>query len=299
MKNGIWKYSKILKTIDSKYWRSMGEGGTDTTNIAGIYMKREDLNPTGSYKDRGVAYRISKALENGEKQLVVTSTGNFAISMATYGDKFGIKIIVFVPVNISKEKANLLKNTNAVVYKVEKPILQAKQYCEENKIAYIRQSIDISVSEGFKTLMFEILESSVVFDSIIFPVSSGSLLLSTYQALLEQNINPKPKLIAVQTTYNTYIAREFVQGYQKSLIPSVASSLNVKLRPERLDMVVDAIKKTSGTALVVNEKDILNTKEYLWQNNVCVGYESSASFFVAQNMSLKGHILVISTGVLK
>ena len=299
MKNGIWKYSKILKTIDSKYWRSMGEGGTDTTNIAGIYMKREDLNPTGSYKDRGVAYRISKALENGEKQLVVTSTGNFAISMATYGDKFGIKIIVFVPVNISKEKANLLKNTNAVVYKVEKPILQAKQYCEENKIAYIRQSIDISVSEGFKTLMFEILESSVVFDSIIFPVSSGSLLLSTYQALLEQNINPKPKLIAVQTTYNTYIAREFVRGYQKSLIPSVASSLNVKLRPERLDMVVDAIKKTSGTALVVNEKDILNTKEYLWQNNVCVGYESSASFFVAQNMSLKGHILVISTGVLR
>ena len=254
MKNGIWKYSKILKTIDSKYWRSMGEGGTDTTNIAGIYMKREDLNPTGSYKDRGVAYRISKALENGEKQLVVTSTGNFAISMATYGDKFGIKIIVFVPVNISKEKANLLKNTNAVVYKVEKPILQAKQYCEENKIAYIRQSVDISVSEGFKTLMFEILESSVVFDSIIFPVSSGSLLLLTYQALLEQNINPKPKLIAVQTTYNTYIAREFVRGYQKSLIPSVASSLNVKLRPERLDMVVDAIKKTSGTALVVNEK---------------------------------------------
>ena len=299
MKNGIWKYSKILKTIDSKYWRSMGEGGTDTTNIAGIYMKREDLNPTGSYKDRGVAYRISKALENGEKQLVVTSTGNFAISMATYGDKFGIKIIVFVPVNISKEKANLLKNTNAVVYKVEKPILQAKQYCEENKIAYIRQSVDISVSEGFKTLMFEILESSVVFDSIIFPVSSGSLLLSTYQALLEQNINPKPKLIAVQTTYNTYIAREFVRGYQKSLIPSVASSLNVKLRPERLDMVVDAIKKTSGTALVVNEKDILNTKEYLWQNNVCVGYESSASFFVAQNMSLKGPILVISTGVLR
>jgi len=212
MKNGIWKYSKILKTIDSKYWRSMGEGGTDTTNIAGIYMKREDLNPTGSYKDRGVAYRISKALENGEKQLVVTSTGNFAISMATYGDKFGIKIIVFVPVNISKEKANLLKNTNAVVYKVEKPILQAKQYCEENKIAYIRQSIDISVSEGFKTLMFEILESSVVFDSIIFPVSSGSLLLSTYQALLEQNINPKPKLIAVQTTYNTYIAREVLKN---------------------------------------------------------------------------------------
>lgn len=299
MKKGIWKYEDKLKPLNLNCTVSLNEGETAITEFSGIYIKREDLNPTGSYKDRGVAYRISKAKEKGERELVVSSTGNFAISMATYGNEFGIKIIVFVPNNISEDKINILKKEKAEVFKVEKPILQAKQYANLHNISYVRQSDDLDVFEGFKTLMLEILESNIKFDNIVFPVSSGSLLLASFKVLDEQDIKDKPKLIAVQTRYNTYIAREFCSNYQKSLTPSIASSLNVKLAPNQLKEVVGAIKETNGSATVVTDEDIIKTKELLWGNNICVGYESSACFFASQNMNLLGNTLIISTGVLR
>lgn len=299
MNLGIWKYADKLKEVDKSNWCSLSEGNTKISTLDGIYIKREDLNPTGSYKDRGVAYRISVAKQKGEKKLVVTSTGNFALSMAIYGQKFGVKIIVFVPKTISKDKRDLLMQTDAVIYEVEKPILQAKEYAVQNNIPYVRQSLDLNVLEGFKTLMLEILESNMNFDYIVFPVSSGSLLLSVYQVLVEQKITNKPKLIAVQTCYNTYVAREFYKNYEKSRNPSIATSLNVKIKPVNLNQIIEAIKSTNGSAFVVNEQDILNTKALLWQHNICIGYESSACYFAVKKMNLKGNVLVISTGVLR
>ncbi len=299
MNSGIWKYADKLKKVDSSNWCSLDEGNTTLSSYDGISIKREDLNPTGSYKDRGASYRISVAKQNGENELVVTSTGNFAVSMATYGQKFGVKIILFVPSNISEEKRAILAKSDAVVYEVEKPILQAQKYAEQNNISYVRQSLDLDVLEGFKTLMLEILQSNIDFDYIVFPVSSGSLLLSSYQVLVEQKTIKIPKLIAVQTSYNTYIAREFYTDYEKSQHPSIASSLNVKVRPVKLQEVVDAIKYTNGSAFVVDEQDIISTKDLLWNNNIKVGYESSACFFAVKKMNLKGNVLVISTGVLR
>ena len=297
MKNGIWKYTEKLKYVKEQFRCSMGEGNTPISKFLDTYIKREDLNPTGSYKDRGVAYRISVACQNGENKLVVTSTGNFAISMATYGEKFGVQIIVFIPKTISPEKEKLLNLTKAKVFKVDKPILQAKDYAKAHDIPYIRQSLDTNVLEGFKTLILEVLDNKIKFENIIFPASSGSLMLASYQVLNELNVDKFPRLIAVQTCYNTYIAREFYKGYVKSLNPSLATSLNVKLRPEKLDQVIHAIKKTNGTAFVVNEKDIKNTNDLLWKNNIKVGYESAAGFFAAKKLNLKGNTLVISTGV--
>jgi len=297
MKNGIWKYAENLKDIKEQFRCSINEGNTPIIDFSDIYMKREDLNPTGSYKDRGVAYRISITRQNGEDKVVVTSTGNFAISMATYGEKFGVQIIVFIPKTISSEKEKLLNLTNAKIFKVDKPILQAKNYAKAHNIPYIRQSLDTNVLEGFKTLMLEVLGSSIKFENIIFPASSGSLMLASYQVLKDLDVKVFPRLIAVQTCYNTYIAREFYTDYVKSLNPSLATSLNVKLRPAKLDQVINAIKKTNGDAFVVNEKDIKDTNDLLWKNNIKVGYESSAGFFAAKNLDLKGNTLVVSTGV--
>jgi len=299
MKTGIWKYADNLKTIDKEFQCSMNEGNTPIIRYSDIYIKRDDLNPTGSYKDRGVAYRISKAKKNGEKTLVISSTGNFAISMSKYAEQFGIKIVAFVPINISKEKENILKDTATIINKVDKPILQALSYAEQNRVSYVRQSTDEGILEGFKTLMLEVLENNIKFENILFPVSSGTLLLSTYQILEDLDITTKPRLIAVQTTYNTYIAREFCQGYIKSLIPSIATSLNVKLRPQRFTDIIQAIKKTNGSAMVVNEKDIIKTKKLLWDNDINVGFETSACYFASKSMDLSGNTLVISTGSLR
>jgi threonine synthase len=296
MKNGIWKYSEKLLPVGDKNTCSLNEGNTKLSQLSGVYIKREDLNPTGSYKDRGAAYRISVAKEKGETELVVTSTGNFAISMATYGKNFGINITVFVPQNISKEKEVILNSTGAVIIKTDKPVQQAKQYALEHNVSYVRQSLDLDVLEGFKTLMLEIFQGGMQYDNIIFPVSSGTLLLACFNAIKENNLI-MPRLIAAQTTYNTYIARGFYNAYEKSLVPSIATSLNVKLRPEKLEEVLTAITKSDGTAITVSEQDIIKTQNFLSQNDLDLGYESSLAFYASQNMGLKGDTLVISTGV--
>ena len=295
MKNGIWKYSEKLSQINQDNKCSLDEGNTKVFEVFGVYIKREDLNPTGSYKDRGAAYRISVAKEKGETELVVTSTGNFAISMATYGNNFGINIVVFVPQNISREKEEILQSTGAIIIKTDKPVLEAKKYSLEKKVSYVRQSLDLDVLEGFKTLVLEVFEGGMQYDNIIFPVSSGTLLLACFNAIKENNLK-MPRLIAAQTTYNTYIARGFYNDYTKSLEPSIATSLNVKLRPEKLEQVLSAIAESNGTAIVVSEEDIINTQKLLAQNNLNLGYESCVAFYASQNLDLKGNTLVISTG---
>lgn len=295
MKNGIWEYSEKLSQINQENKCSLDEGNTKVSEVFGVYIKREDLNPTGSYKDRGAAYRISVAKEKGETELVVTSTGNFAISMATYGNNFGINIVVFVPQNISNEKEVILNSTGAVIIKTDKPVLEAKKYSLEKKVSYVRQSLDLDVLEGFKTLVLEVFEGGMQYDNIIFPVSSGTLLLACFNAIKENNLK-MPRLIAAQTTYNTYIAREFYSDYEKSLVPSIATSLNVKLRPEKLEQVLNAITESNGTAIVVSEENMINTQKLLSQNDLDLGFESSLAFYASQNMQFKGNTLVISTG---
>jgi len=182
------------------------------------------------------------------------------------------------------------------IYLDKKPIKKAAEFCKAHNLTLCLQSQDNFVFEGFKTLAFEVGN----FDNIFFPVSSGSLLLATYEGLKGFGLYKSQKLIAVQTTYNTYVAREFTNDYVKSIAPSIATSLNTRLRPSKLDNVIEAIKITKGIAIVVSEDDIIMAYKDLKKEGLEeIGYETAVCFAGYKKLKGTGSNLIISTGKLR
>ncbi|MBI4196595.1 MAG: pyridoxal-phosphate dependent enzyme, partial [Deltaproteobacteria bacterium] len=88
-----------------------GEGGVQRT-VPLLYLKLEGLNPTGSFKDRGMTYAVSKALEEGSDSLICASTGNTSASAAAYGARAGMKVSILIP----KGKIAKGKLAQAMIY---------------------------------------------------------------------------------------------------------------------------------------------------------------------------------------
>src|SRR3989338_2581237 len=101
---GIWYFHRRLPEVTPGNRLSLGEGKTPLVCINGIAFKCEYKNPTGSVKDRGLSFQISKLWEQKGKQAVISSSGNAAISAAAYCRLAGIKLTVFVSPGINRGK---------------------------------------------------------------------------------------------------------------------------------------------------------------------------------------------------
>src|SRR3989344_4271864 len=91
------------------------EGNTPLIKIDGAYLKDESHNPTGSFKDRGIAALVSEAVYHGVKRIAVPSTGNAAISLGYYGNRAGIETIVFIPTNTPEEKVKQIRKNSEII----------------------------------------------------------------------------------------------------------------------------------------------------------------------------------------
>ena len=121
---GIWAHRHLFtKDVDPKHRLSLGEGGTPCTNCSKlakhmgmkyVYLKREDLNPTGSFKDRSLAYQISAHLQDGEKNFVISSSGNAAISAIGYCRKANCNLHVYISDKIPDDNALILDTKKGI-----------------------------------------------------------------------------------------------------------------------------------------------------------------------------------------
>ena len=107
--SGIWAFSDLLPSIPLQYRTSISEGSTSTKEIDEILFKCEFENPSGSLKDRGIAFQVSKLRQNKIKKAVIPSAGNAAISAANYCNLVDIQLSVFVGNNINQAKLSLLQ----------------------------------------------------------------------------------------------------------------------------------------------------------------------------------------------
>jgi threonine synthase len=115
----IREYGKYLPVSEKTPVISLSEGNTPliyACHISGmigedveVYLKYEGLNPTGSFKDRGMTMAISKAMEEGSKAVLCASTGNTSASAAAYAARAGIKCVVLVPGSYSRSQSHRRK----------------------------------------------------------------------------------------------------------------------------------------------------------------------------------------------
>lgn len=269
---GIWRLKHLLPPLPKKYQLTLGEGSTALKKIDNIFFKFEFENPTGSVKDRGMAYQISKLRQQGKRKTVISSSGNAAISAASYCQLAGIELTVFISPKINKHKLGRLEELDCRIIQTVKPISTAFQYAKNHNIYNLRQSVDLYATFGFETIGYEIAAEAKI-DAVFLPVSSGTTLVGIATGF--GKLNRFPAFHAVQTEAVHSISSLFDREFREKE-KSIASAIVAKYTPRQKE-VIKIIKKSKGWGWVVSDSEMKEARKWLLSNNVSCSYEGAAA----------------------
>ena len=277
----MWRYREVLPVRDDAFEVTLGEGGTPllraerlgaALGCTDLYIKDEGMNPTASFKARGMAAAVSRAKELGAERLVVPSAGNAAGAMAAYAARAGMPAYLFMP--DTTPQSNILESriAGAVVELVEGHIGDAGRAARER--AAVSPMFDMSTMkepyrvEGKKTLGYEIAEALgwELPDVIVYPTGGGTGLLGMWKAFGEMeemrwiSAGRRPRMIAVQMEGCAPIVKAFHEG-QESISPwenatTVAAGLRVP-GPVADYLILRCLRESDGTALTVTDDEAL------------------------------------------
>jgi threonine synthase len=292
-RQGVWKYIDLIPLWDEKNIVSLSEGWTslvECRNLAQIlglkdlYVKFEGLNPTGSFKDRGMTVGVSKAIEQGYKSTMCASTGNTSASLSAYSSRAGIRCIVLVP----KGKIALGKIAQAIAYGAEiyqvegnfdDSLKVASEICEKDNRILLLNSLNPFRLEGQKTTAFEIAEQlGTIPGYVVLPVGNGgniSAIWKGFKELHEDGVeeivgkhssDSLPKMVGVQAEGSAPIARAFRAG-RKDIDPVLnphteASAINIG-SPVSWMKSLAAIYDSGGSSDYVSDEEIFAAQKLL------------------------------------
>lgn len=274
-KNGIWRYFSYLNPIKENFLISLDEGNTPIIDLdPGIFLKREDLNPTGSLKDRGMAYLISFALSQGEKNLALSSSGNAAISAAAFCQKAGINLKVFISPNIKKEKLQEIQKYKVSIVESSRPISDCAKFCSQNKFLNLRPSAHPRGTEGYQTIAFEIAEQVGLIENIFIPVSSGVAFVGIFEGF--QKIGILPRFHLCQSSFLCPIASLFEKDYQPEKV-NLTDALVARFTPLK-QKILEIINQSNGTGWVIEGKDIKKASALLQKKGISTSFEGALTY---------------------
>ena len=279
---GMWRWFELLPVLDEANVVSLGEGGTPLLRAKGIeretiarevYIKEEGLNPTGSFKARGLSAAVSKAKELGVRKIAIPSAGNAASALAAYTARAGIEAWVFMPADtpdVMKFEANVY---GAHVRLVDGLISDAGRIVRENTEAF--GWFDVSTlrepyrAEGKKTLGLELVEQLDwrLPDALIYPTGGGTGIVGMWKGFAELEalgwIGPeRPKMISVQAEGCAPIVAAFEAGRRFADPWPDAHTIAPGIRvPSAIAdyLILDAIRDSGGTALAVSDAEIIES----------------------------------------
>ena len=296
---GVWRYAPFMP-VDPAHKVSIQEGGTPLyktealgaeVGVPGAYVKFEGLNPTGSFKDRGMTIGVSHAKELGAKVVGCASTGNTSASLAAYATKANIKCAVFLP--SGKVAAGKLAQALFFGAKVlsidgnfDDALALARKMSEEKKL-YLLNSINPYRPEGQKSVLFEIMDQLQynIPDRIILPVGNAANIWAIYKACMELKevgwIDKVPMLTGIQAEGASPVVKAFA-AKKNDFIPeecpeTVATAIRIG-NPVSGRKALHAIYDTKGYATTVTDAEIIAAQQLLGRREgVCVEPASAAS----------------------
>lgn len=181
-----------------------------------VYLKREYMQVTGSFKERG-ALNVLKTLseERKKKGVIAASAGNHALALSYHGQKLGIPVIVCMPINAPVTKVQNCRKFNAMVEQVGSDILAAKEYglaqAEVHGYYYVNGYDNLDIIAGQGTIGLEIIEQVPDIDACVIPVGGGGLIAGVAVAL--KSLKPSIKIIGVQSELCPSLYAAMEQGH--------------------------------------------------------------------------------------
>jgi len=280
----MWRYRRALPMGDQIEPITLGEGMTPLIRLKTIekilavrrlYAKVEGVNPTGSFKDRGMSLAVSLATHYGFREFIVASTGNTAASAAAYGARAGARVTVVLPkgyVADGKLFQSMLHGARTIYVEgsFDEALSNVFEEITGNSRLYPLNSINPWRLEGQKTAAYEIAEELGDLDLVVLPVGNGGNIYALYKGFKESFeiglVHRLPKIVGVQARGASPIARGWLSGgrgveyFERP--ETVATAIRIG-RPANWAKSYKAVRETRGFFVAVDDEDIVAAQNLL------------------------------------
>jgi threonine synthase len=277
----MWRYRELMPLFDGEQPITLGEGWTPLIHakrlgaelgMERVFIKDESLNPTNSFKARGLSAAVTRAAHLGAQTLSVPSAGNAANAMAAYAAAAGIPAQVFMPKDVKVPFIRESELYGATVTLVDGLITDAGRIAAEKgrplgwyDVSTLKEPYRI---EGKKTMAYELGEQMqwTYPDWIIYPTGGGTGMVGMWKAFEElEHIGwmargRRPRMVSVQAEHCAPIVKAFENGAERSELWQGARTLADGLRvPKAVGdfLVLRAVRESGGTALAVSDASMV------------------------------------------
>jgi len=273
----IERYREWLPVDEGTPVVSLGEGNTPLVKLhnipldAGVdvelYVKYEGVNPTGSFKDRGMTMAITKAHQAGSKAVICASTGNTSASAAAYAARAGMTAIVLIPEGkIAMGKLAQAMMHGAVIIQIkgnfDDGMRLVKEVAEQVPVSIVN-SINPFRLEGQKTAAFEIVDAlGRAPDYHCLPVGNAGNISAYWMGYSQYHDEAVAKTRPVMAGYQAAGAAPFLRGHPVEAPETVATAIRIG-NPQSWDKAVDAVEQSNGWFDEFSDEDILAMQKTL------------------------------------
>lgn len=279
--SNMWRFFEMMPVIDIDNLVTLGEGGTPlmpaknlgaSLGLKNLYIKDEGLNPTGSFKARGLSAAVSKAKEVGEMKVTMPTAGNAGGALAAYAAKAGMEATVFMPQDAPMANQLECRALGARLFLIEGLINDAGRMSQE--MAAKEDLFDLSTlrepyrAEGKKTMALELAMDLGwrAPDVIVYPTGGGTGIVGMHKAFKElQDLgwidSPQPKFICIQAEGCQPLVKAFHEGEDSAEEYPNASTDAAGLRVPAVFadyIILKVLRETDGTAISVTDQEMVD-----------------------------------------
>jgi threonine synthase len=321
--SGVWRFLDMLPFDEDAPFVTLFEGNTPLFHaprsakycgLANLRLKHQGYNPTGSFKDTGMAAAITQAVISGARTAVCASTGNTAASLAAYAGRANFQAAILLPRGqVSAAKLAQSLDYGALVLEIDgnfDDCMRLIQELGDDPSIYVANSINPFRIEGQKTVAFELMEqcSWQAPDHVVVPggnMGNSTALGKGFQELLDLGlIHRLPKLSVIQAEGAAPVARLFAglspaQRTGKEELPEKLESVEnpktlataIKIgAPVSWKKALRAVVRSGGEVIAVSELEIADAKAVIGRDSI--GCEPASATTVAgiRKLAASGHI---------
>lgn len=307
----MWRYAEVLPGSNPV---TLGEGMTPLIHakrlgqqlgLEALYVKDEGLNPTGSFKARGLSAAVTCAKELGAKVLATPTAGNAGGALAAYAAAAGIPCVIVMPRDTPAANGMECRAFGADVREIDGQISDCGRYVAERKekegwfeVSTLKEPYRI---EGKKTMAYELWEQfdRKLPDVIVYPTGGGVGLIGMCKAFDEMEEmgwigGERPRMVAVQAAGCAPIVEAFRRGGEIAEFWKDAETIASGLRvPKALGdfLILAGLRRTKGTAIAATDEEMLAAgRELASREGIFAAPEGAATVVAAQKLARESWI---------
>jgi threonine synthase len=310
----MWRYREVMPLAEGEEPVSLGEGGTPlldlpelakTAGVGQLLVKEEGLNPTGSFKARGMSAAVTRAVGGGAEGFVAPSAGNAASALSAYGARAGVPVRVYMPKDTPPTIIAECRALGSEVVLMDGVItdcgVKAREFSAQTgyfDVSTLREPYRV---EGKKTMGYEVAEQLgwELPDAIIYPTGGGTGIIGMWKAFDEMEalgwIAPgkRPRMYVVQAAGCAPMVRAWeagTDGAEKWEAPeTIASGLRV---PAALGdfLILQAVRESEAAAVAVTDTELVAAAKQLRHAGVAACPEGGATLAALYRLRTIGHI---------